>query len=278
MRAVIIQGDSTQPCPDHLRGRFTCSVTSPGYVGLRSYGADYGVEPDPSEVGFAVSMERYVESIVAIGRNVRDALTPQGVFWLNIGDTNSGSGGAGGDHHRGGTRERLHGYRQGETGIAPMQRCLVPSRVALALQQDGWLVRHWITWDKGSPKREDSRHVRRPFFSTEVILMLSVGREYFWDVDHHESLPIDQRGDVWRMAPYRGRRRHSAPFPAELPQRCIALTSRPGDWVYDPCAGSGTTIEAAKNLGRHGLGVDLYGGLEWQGVAQRDGGPHPEGG
>lgn len=268
--SFLYRADSRQPPHPDLIGRFRCAVTSPGYFGMRSYGDDYGVDPDPDEVGREASLDAYVESIVSIAGNVWSALTSEGVFWLNLGDTNSGSGGAGGDHAVHGSRGDISRYRQGSTGIAAMQRCLVPQRVALALQGTGWLVRHWITWDKGIPKREASQHVRRPFFSSEVIMMLTKGREYYWDHEAHTALPIEERGDVWHMSPYRGRRKHSAPFPDELPMRCISLTTKPGDWVYDPCSGSGTTIRVADSMGRVGVGVDLYAGLEWKG-ADREG-------
>lgn len=49
---------------------------------------------------------------------------------------------------------------------------------------------------------------------------------------------------------------HPATFPLELPRRLIKLYSYVGDTVLDPFMGSGTTLRAAKNLGRVALGVD----------------------
>jgi DNA modification methylase len=50
---------------------------------------------------------------------------------------------------------------------------------------------------------------------------------------------------------------HPAPFPVELPYRCIKLFSFPGDLVLDPFVGSGTTCLAAKKTQRHYLGFDI---------------------
>ena len=50
---------------------------------------------------------------------------------------------------------------------------------------------------------------------------------------------------------------HPAPFPLELPRRCIKLFSFVGDTVLDPFMGSGTTLIAAGMLGRKGIGVDV---------------------
>jgi site-specific DNA-methyltransferase (adenine-specific) len=50
---------------------------------------------------------------------------------------------------------------------------------------------------------------------------------------------------------------HPAPFPLELPRRCIKMFSYVGDTVLDPFMGSGTTLIAAGQLGRKGIGLDV---------------------
>ena len=50
---------------------------------------------------------------------------------------------------------------------------------------------------------------------------------------------------------------HPAPFPIELPRRCIRLFSYRGDRVFDPFAGSGTTLIAALRDGRDAWGLEL---------------------
>lgn len=50
---------------------------------------------------------------------------------------------------------------------------------------------------------------------------------------------------------------HPAPFPRELPYRCIKLFSYVGDVVFDPFLGSGTTLIEAQNNNRFGVGVEI---------------------
>lgn len=61
--------------------------------------------------------------------------------------------------------------------------------------------------------------------------------------------------NLWTIQP-EGDRTHPAPFPLELPSRCIRLSTWPDELVVDPFAGSGTTLLAARGLGRHAIGLD----------------------
>lgn len=65
-----------------------------------------------------------------------------------------------------------------------------------------------------------------------------------------------QWGDIWRF-PVSRFRQHPTEKPLGLIGQIIDVSTRPGDLVLDPFAGSGTTLRAAKNLGRRAVGIEL---------------------
>lgn len=132
------------------------AITSPPYFALRSYlPADH---PDKaSEIGSESSLAEYIETQVAVFREVRRVLRDDGILYLNLGDSygndSKWGGQTGGKHIKHLHGETGIGRRATETGFdgQPMN---VPFRVAEALRADGWWLRQTIAWVKKSPMPE----------------------------------------------------------------------------------------------------------------------------
>jgi site-specific DNA-methyltransferase (adenine-specific) len=78
------------------------------------------------------------------------------------------------------------------------------------------------------------------------------------------------RANVWRYNVNRHgmeTTEHPAPFPIALAKDHVASWSNPGDVVLDPFAGSGTTLKAAKELGRRFVGIEIN--AEYVEICQR---------
>lgn len=146
----------------------TC-ITSPPYYGLRAYTGE------PGMIGLEPTLQEHLANLVAVFREVWRVLRDDGTCWINCGDAYSSGGQAKGNS---------------DSGLAPKQRLLLPARVALALQDDGWWIRSEIIWAKGlsfcptySGSCMPSSVKDRPTDSHEMVYLLSKKPRYFYDAD-----------------------------------------------------------------------------------------------
>jgi len=176
MTVKIIRGDCREVLASLPRGSVHCCVTSPPYYGLRDYkvAGQIGLEQTPDE---------FIAEMVAVFRAVWRVLRDDGTCWLNLGDSyaNDGKwGGSSGGKHV----SALHGKsgvgRQKQaTGAKPKDLLMMPARVALALQADGWWIRSDIIWAKPNPMPESVTD--RPTSAHEHVFLLSKAERYFYD-------------------------------------------------------------------------------------------------
>lgn len=116
-------------------------------------------------------------------------------------------------------------------------------RLPLELIPGHMHLRQIIVWDRGSGFNRTGAY----FVPTHEWLMLIAKSEF-----RISTRNID---DVWRI-PFETGSDHPAPFPLALAKRAIAATTGT-QLVLDPFAGSGTTLRAAKDLGRKAVGIEL---------------------
>lgn len=100
------------------------------------------------QLGLEPSFHLYIHHILQVCAELKRVLNPTGAMWLNLGDTYSGSGGAGGDYNAGGLREGQPRYKQGDSKLPAKCAIGIPERIMLALIDDGWILRNKICWSK----------------------------------------------------------------------------------------------------------------------------------
>lgn len=133
--------------------------------------------------------------------------------------------------------------------------------VANSLTQLGYKILNVITWAKTNPPPNIS--CRYFTYSTEFIIWARKSKK----VPHYYNYKLmkhindnKQMTDVWRMpaiAPWeKSCGKHPTQKPLALLSRIIMASTKPGAWILDPFAGSGTTGIAANLLGRRFLGIE----------------------
>ena len=145
-------------------------------------------------LGLEPTIDLYVEHLVAVMRELRRVLRRDGVCFINLGDTYASGKGTcfnpGGGSTSLGQRRKKYGAHPcdrgnvstlARAGLKPKDLCMIPARVALALQADGWWLRSMIPWLKRNPMPESVTD--RPTTATEYIFLLARSARYFYDGD-----------------------------------------------------------------------------------------------
>jgi DNA modification methylase len=251
---VIIVGDSRFKLQT-ITEPVQAIITSPPYWNLR----DYGVA---NQIGFGQNLDAYINDLVALLDSSKTILKPEGSLWVNLGDK----------------------YHNGDLlGL--------PYLIAFGLKSKGWLMRQVIIWAKPNPMPESTRN--RCSRSYEQFFHFTRQMDYYYD---NESIKepakwfgkdrrsgkgrfeyntkftgekanaqqafvvvneMRNKRDVWTIAtkPFKGA--HYAVMPEKLIEPALLSTTREGDLIVDPFAGSGTVGLVAKLHNRRFIGIEL---------------------
>jgi DNA modification methylase len=267
-------------------GTVSTIITSPAYWPLkRTYGG--------GGIGYEATVPEYLVNIVAVMHDARRVLKDTGTLWVVIGDSYSRPTKfwtpqtdtrkrPDSKKHLLPVRKRIQG------GDRPTGNLLmIPSRLAIALQDEGWILRQAIVWDKvwKSPEAIKDRTTQ----TYEMIYMFVKKSGYFYDQDplrvpsissyrtggkpkagtiHHNADRKDMRvlfnplghnaPSVWqiRHTGYAGN--HPATFPTELVRRIIVTSCDTDSLVLDPFGGAGTTALVALQLGHRAITIECH--------------------
>lgn len=140
-------------------------------------------------------------------REVRRCLHDSGTVWLNVGDSYARQAGDDskkdvdtGFERTGRTGKAAILFKEGNNtppdGMKPKDLCLVPWRLIIALQEDGWWCRSVICWAKKAPMPESCTD--RPTSSWEPIFLLAKSANYFYDHVAVMEPSVDPEGTAAR--------------------------------------------------------------------------------
>ncbi|MGR3984764.1 MAG: site-specific DNA-methyltransferase [Gammaproteobacteria bacterium] len=249
---TMLLGDCKQQLKNVEAGTVDLIITSPPYADQRknSYG---GISPD-----------KYVEWFLPISAELLRVLKPAGTFILNI-------------------KER----------VVSGERHVYVLELIMAMRAQGWLWTEEFIWHKKNcypgkwPNRfRDSWERLLQFNKSKQFHMYQesvmaptgewaknrlgklsetdktrdeskVGSGFGKNISNWVGRHMAYPTNVLHMATECGNKRHSAAFPKTLPAWFIKLFTQEGDTVLDPFAGSGTTLGAARELGRNSIGIEI---------------------
>lgn len=179
MSVTILQGDVREVLATLPGDYFDCVVTSPPYWGLR----DYGVV---GQIGLEPTLAEHLTIMVEVFNQVRRVLKPSGTLWLNYGDcyATTPNGKSAAAYKAEGADDRTFRDKPFSTiggVLKPKDLCMIPNRLAIALQEAGWWVRSEIIWHKPNPMPESVRD--RPTSAHEKVWLLAKSERYFYDAD-----------------------------------------------------------------------------------------------
>lgn len=156
----IFTGDSLASLKALPKNSIDCIVTSPPYYGQRDYGMD-------GQIGNESKPEEYIANLVNIFNECKRVLKDSGSLWLNLGDK----------------------YNKGNL-------MGMPWRVALALQDEGWILRNDIIWHKPNAMPHSAKN-RLTTDHEYIFFFTKKAKDYYYDQDaireEHKTFSEDSK-------------------------------------------------------------------------------------
>jgi DNA modification methylase len=250
--AKIIMGDS-RAMPELADGSIDLVVTSPPYWHLK----DYGV---PGQIGYGQSLHEYLKDLYHVWQECFRVLRPGSRLCLNSGDQFA--------------RAAVYGRYK----VIPLHAEFIAQCESLGFDFMGSII-----WQKKTTMNTTGGAVvmgSYPYppngiieIDYEFILVFKKPggpRKVSTEIKEASKLSKEEWKEYFAGHWHFGGARqagHEAMFPEELPRRLIRMFTFRGDTVLDPFLGSGTTVKAARELGRRAVGYEVND--DFEGIIQK---------
>jgi site-specific DNA-methyltransferase (adenine-specific) len=219
-------------------------VTSPPYWQLKDYGAS-------GQIGFDDSYEEYIANLNQVWTQCYRVLSPGCRLCINIGD------------------QFARAAYYGRYKVIPIREKIVHYCEALGFDYMGAII-----WQKATTMNTSGGGSVMGSFPHPRNGILKIDYEFiliFKKLGNAPKVTPEQKAESamttaewntyfsghWNFGGEKQGNGHIAMFPVELPRRLIKMFSFAGERVLDPFAGSGTTIRAARELNRIGVGYEI---------------------
>ena len=255
-----------------------------------------GAKRIDKQLGLEPTYQEHIKNIVELFRDMKPKLKDSATVWLNYGDSYASTvNGTKAKDIKNDDRafvDKPFSTIQGS--IKPKDLVMIPNRIAIALQDDGWWIRSEIIWHKPNPMPESVRD--RPTSCHEKIWLITKSKKYYYDSDAirepvaqgtitrlSEKNLKNQKGstrgnggmrsngnmkavgnmetknkrNVWTITTKPCKEAHFATFPKDLIEPCIKAGCPEGGVVLDPFGGSGTTGIVTALNNRNAILIEL---------------------
>ena len=275
-----------------------------------------GAKRIDKQLGLEPTYQEHIQNIVELFRAMKPKLKDSATIWLNYGDSYAATvngtkvkdmkknlqknrienkGKTNGVYDDRGFIDKPFSTIQGS--LKPKDLVMIPNRIAIALQDDGWWIRSEIIWHKPNPMPESTKD--RPTSCHEKIWLITKSKKYYYDADaikepckdnykntsNHfrdsknylngnsfknsnivtnkkENLEkkfysLKNKRNVWTVTTKPCKDAHFATFPKDLIEPCIKAGCPENGIVFDPFGGSGTTGIVAKLFNRKSIMSEL---------------------
>jgi len=248
VNSIYINGDSRnikQIFAESKLSRPDVIVSSPPYFDVLNY------NNNSSQIGYGqTNYSEYLNDVCTVFQDCYDLSTKEASFWLIV-DTFK---------------------KDGKLKVLPFD---IASTLQ-TLNKKTWLLKEIIVWDKEKNLPWNGNGNFKNQF--EYILFFTKNQNFYFSID--EVREINDLKKWWKTYPERynpngkapsnlwsftttirgwgnSKQEHLCPLPFPLLEKILTISSKQGDIIFDPFAGSGSLLALAEAMERHAIGIDI---------------------
>ena len=267
-----------------------------------------GAKRIDKQLGLEPTYQEHIQNIVELFRAMKPKLKDSATIWLNYGDSYAATvnGTKVKDMKKNLQKNRIENkaktngvyddrgfidkpFSTIQGSLKPKDLVMIPNRIAIALQDDGWWIRSEIIWHKPNPMPESVRD--RPTSCHEKIWLITKSKKYYYDAEtikeqasgriagnkkpqkgtdqkfsetkqgllkaQQKPYYFKNKRNVWTITTKPFKDAHFATFPKDLIEPCIKAGCPENGTVLDPFGGSGTTAIVAVENNRNAILIEL---------------------